>query len=244
MRPLAPHPSIFGQPPGKCFLYQVSLYIIFVTSHLICLFYTGGLLMPPQGYGPLHWGMQLPHQGNPFFGGTFPGALVPPPSAASGSHNQFVPLQARTFKSLSMVFKSFFLSARVWVAHWSINNMIPCLQVTKKRVSGRTKYQDAKQFSSFQAQSSGPSQPASSSPSASKTPPPGTDKPTEKPIATTPKTPRQSANPHTPGSASKRKHRKLAVNFEAAKVTDWNDCDWLTVLLCCPSLFSSLNDYS
>ncbi|XP_056600072.1 5'-3' exoribonuclease 1 isoform X1 [Triplophysa dalaica] len=160
MRPLAPHPSIFGQPPG-------------------------GLLMPPQGYGPLHWGMQLPHQGNPFFGGTFPGARVPPPSAASGSHNQFVPLQ-----------------------------------VTKKRVSGRTKYQDAKQFSSFQAQSSGPSQPASSSPSASKTPPPGTDKPTEKPIATTPKTPRQSANPHTPGSASKRKHRKLAVNFEAAKVTD------------------------
>uniref|UniRef100_A0A8C2HEY4 5'-3' exoribonuclease 1 n=1 Tax=Cyprinus carpio TaxID=7962 RepID=A0A8C2HEY4_CYPCA len=28
------------------------------------------LLMPPQGYGPLHWGMQFPHQGQPFYGGT------------------------------------------------------------------------------------------------------------------------------------------------------------------------------
>lgn len=161
--------------------------------------------MPPQGYGPLHWGMQLPHQGQPFFGGTFPGARGPPPSAASGSHNQFVPLQASTLKSLLMVLNP----------NCSRNNMISCLQVTKKRVSGRTKNQDAKQSTtSFQAQSSGPSQ------QASKTPPPGTDEPAMKATATTPKTPRQSANPHTPGSASKRKHRKLAVNFEAAKVTD------------------------
>lgn len=93
-----------------------------------------------------------------------------------------------------------------------------CLQVTKKRVSGRTKNQDAKQLTmSFQAQSSGPFQPASSAP---KTPPPGTNEPAKMPTTTTPKTPRQSANPHTPGSASKRKQRKLAVNFEAAKVTD------------------------
>uniref|UniRef100_A0A8C2DTV3 5'-3' exoribonuclease 1 n=1 Tax=Cyprinus carpio TaxID=7962 RepID=A0A8C2DTV3_CYPCA len=47
-------------------------------------------------YGPLHWGMQFPHQGQPFYGGTFPGARAPVPSAASGSHNQFVPLQVRT----------------------------------------------------------------------------------------------------------------------------------------------------
>uniref|UniRef100_A0A9J7ZR42 5'-3' exoribonuclease 1 n=1 Tax=Cyprinus carpio carpio TaxID=630221 RepID=A0A9J7ZR42_CYPCA len=121
MRPLAPHPSMFGQPPG-------------------CL------LMPPQGYGPLHWGMQFPHQGQPFYGGTFPGARAPVPSAPSGSHNQFVPLQPP------------------------------------------------------------------------KTPPPiSTHEPADNP---TPKTPRQNANPHTPGSASKRKNRKLAVNFEAAKVTD------------------------
>uniref|UniRef100_A0A8C1DQD7 5'-3' exoribonuclease 1 n=2 Tax=Cyprinus carpio TaxID=7962 RepID=A0A8C1DQD7_CYPCA len=62
MRPLAPHPSMFGQPPG-----------------LSCL------LMPPQGYGPLHWGMQFPHQGQPFYGGTFPGARAPVPSAPTKS---------------------------------------------------------------------------------------------------------------------------------------------------------------
>lgn len=161
MRPLAPHPSIFGQPAS-------------------------GLLMPPQGYGPLRWGMQLPHQGQPFYGGTFPGARGPAPSASSGSHNQFVPMQ-----------------------------------VTKKRVSGRNKNQEAKPLStsSFHAgQSGGPSQPAAS---ATKTPPPTSiNEPVQKPTPTTPKTPRQGANPHTPGSASKRKQRKLAVNFEAAKVTD------------------------
>ncbi|XP_050991492.1 5'-3' exoribonuclease 1 isoform X2 [Labeo rohita] len=166
MRPLAPHPSMFGQPPG-------------------------GLLMPPQGYGPLHWGMQFPHQGQPFYGGTFPGARAHVPSTASGSHNQFVPLQ-----------------------------------VTKKRVSGRTKNQEAKQVSgnsAYASQTPG-SGPAASAPvpaSAPKTPPPiSTHEPADNLTPTTPKTPRQNANPHTPGSSSKRKHRKLAVNFEAAKVTD------------------------
>uniref|UniRef100_A0A672R238 5'-3' exoribonuclease 1 n=1 Tax=Sinocyclocheilus grahami TaxID=75366 RepID=A0A672R238_SINGR len=165
MRPLAPHPSMFGQPAG-------------------------GLLMPPHGYRPLHWGMRFPHQGQPFYGGTFPGARAPVPSAASGSHNQFVPLQ-----------------------------------VTKKRVSGRTKNQEAKQMSgssAYAGQTSGGGPAAASAPvpaSAPKTPPPiSTHEPADKP--TTPKTPRQNTNPHTPGSASKRKHRKLAVNFEAAKVTD------------------------
>ncbi|KAK7158949.1 hypothetical protein R3I94_005324 [Phoxinus phoxinus] len=163
MRPLGPHPSMFGQPAGS-------------------------LLIPPQGFGPLHWGMQFPHQGQPFYGGTFPGARGPVPSAASGSHNQFVPLQ-----------------------------------VTKKRVSGRTKNQEAKQVSGSSAYAGqtpggGPAASASVTSSAPKTPPPiSTHEPADK---TTPKTPRQNANPHTPGSASKRKHRKLAVNFEAAKVTD------------------------
>ncbi|XP_051553085.1 5'-3' exoribonuclease 1 [Myxocyprinus asiaticus] len=164
MRPLAPHPSMFSQPPG-------------------------GLLMPPQGYGPLHWGMQLPNQGQPFYGGTFPGARPPASTAAGGSHNQFVPLQ-----------------------------------VTKKRVSGRSKQVSTSAANAGQIQSSGPSQPAASVSvplSAPKTPPPTRNyEPSEKPTPTTPKTPRQNANPHTPGSASKRKQRKLAVNFEAAKVTD------------------------
>ncbi|KAM9440209.1 5'-3' exoribonuclease 1 isoform 2-T2 [Clarias gariepinus] len=66
MRPIAPHPQVFTQPPG-------------------------GLLMPPQGYPPLPWGVQFPPQGQPFFGGTFPGARAAPPHV--GSHNQFIPLQ-------------------------------------------------------------------------------------------------------------------------------------------------------
>ncbi|XP_051556406.1 5'-3' exoribonuclease 1-like isoform X2 [Myxocyprinus asiaticus] len=164
MRPLAPHPTMFSQPPG-------------------------GLLMPPQGFGPLHWGMQLPHQGQPFYGGTFPGAWPPASTSAGGSHNQFVPLQ-----------------------------------VTKKRVSGQSRNQEAKQLSTStanagQIEGSGPSQPASVPPSDHKTHT-HTHEPAEKPTPTTPKTPRQKTNTHTPGSASKRKHRKLAVNFEAAKVTD------------------------
>uniref|UniRef100_A0A671M5A8 5'-3' exoribonuclease 1 n=1 Tax=Sinocyclocheilus anshuiensis TaxID=1608454 RepID=A0A671M5A8_9TELE len=123
--------------------------------------------------------------GQPFYRGTFPGAQAPVPSAASGSHNQFVPLQ-----------------------------------VTKKRVSGRTKNQEAKQVSG-QTPSGGLATSASMPASAPKTPPPiSTHEPADKPTPTTPKTPRPNANPHTPGSASKRKHRKLAINFEAAKVTD------------------------
>uniref|UniRef100_A0A673GCG8 5'-3' exoribonuclease 1 n=1 Tax=Sinocyclocheilus rhinocerous TaxID=307959 RepID=A0A673GCG8_9TELE len=92
--------------------------------------------------------------------------------------------------------------------------------VTKKRVSGRTKNQEAKQVSG-QTPSGGLAASASMPASAPKTPPPiSTHEPADKPTPTTPKTPRPNANPHTPGSASKRKHRKLAVNFEAAKVTD------------------------
>ncbi|XP_049332694.1 5'-3' exoribonuclease 1 isoform X2 [Astyanax mexicanus] len=165
MRPMPPHPSMFGQPPG-------------------------GLLMPPQGYGPLPWGMQLPPQmAPPFYGGTFPAARgLPPPSAPIGSHNQFVPLQ-----------------------------------VTKKRISGR-KNQDVKAefVNSPRPHANDMSQPASEAPQpARKTPPPtSAHDPADKHTPTTPNTPRQNPAPHTPGSASKRKQRKLAVNFEAAKVTD------------------------
>uniref|UniRef100_A0A8C7IW42 5'-3' exoribonuclease 1 n=1 Tax=Oncorhynchus kisutch TaxID=8019 RepID=A0A8C7IW42_ONCKI len=64
----------------------------------------GGLLMPPQGYGPLHWGMPLPpHQGQPFYGGTFPGARPQAPSVPIGSHNQFVPLQVGAPGPVSIV---------------------------------------------------------------------------------------------------------------------------------------------
>ncbi|XP_028833469.1 5'-3' exoribonuclease 1 isoform X2 [Denticeps clupeoides] len=165
MRPLGPHtPSMFGQLPG-------------------------GLLMPPQGYGSLPWGVQFSHQGQPYYGNTFPGARAPPPSIPVGSHNQFVPLQ-----------------------------------VTKKRVSGR-KNQENKEFSSsahaIASQLNEASQSAQTAPPPATSPKvPSTSSQTSSATPSTPRTPKQNPNPHTPGSASKRRHRKLAVNFEAAKITD------------------------
>ncbi|XP_013995099.1 5'-3' exoribonuclease 1 isoform X2 [Salmo salar] len=161
--PMGPVPNIFGQ--------------------------SGGLLMPPQGYGPLHWGMPLPpHQGQPFYGGTFPGARPQAPSVPIGSHNQFVPLQ-----------------------------------VTKKRVSSVEKPQEfCNAAHKARNQAPGSEFPSHSQPSLS--PAPSTPPKTAQAAGTpsTPQTPRQnpSGQGHTPGSASKRKHRKLAVNFEAAKVQE------------------------
>ncbi|XP_070775149.1 5'-3' exoribonuclease 1 isoform X1 [Enoplosus armatus] len=171
----------------------------------------GGLLLPSQGYGPGPlWGMTLPphhHQNQPpFFGeaGTFAGVARPQPATTLpiGSHNQFIPLQ-----------------------------------VTKKRVSANKKNQDTREFYSAaqtvarnqsqkpQSQPSGQSQaqsrkadqphqhatnsnPSSSSPGLADAAP------------HTPPRQNQPATGHTPGSSSKRKHRKLAVNFEAAKVSE------------------------
>ena len=90
--------------------------------------------------------------------------------------------------------------------------------MTKKRVSGR-KVQETREFVNSAYAASNPATDAT--PSASpQTPPNSTQDCTEKATPTTPKTPKQNPNPHTPGSASKRKLRKLAVNFEAAKVTE------------------------
>uniref|UniRef100_A0A8C7V9Z1 5'-3' exoribonuclease 1 n=1 Tax=Oncorhynchus mykiss TaxID=8022 RepID=A0A8C7V9Z1_ONCMY len=160
-----------------------------------------GLLIPPRGYGPLHWGMPLPpHQGQPFYGGTFPGARPQAPSVPIGSHNQFVPLQ-----------------------------------VTKKRVSSGKKPQEfynaahtaRNQAPSNKAQSdSQPSlSPAPSAPPAAPITPLKTAQDPSEMAGTpsTPQTPRQNPTPghgHTPSSSSKRKHRKLAVNFEVAKVQE------------------------
>uniref|UniRef100_A0A3Q3M3T5 5'-3' exoribonuclease 1 n=1 Tax=Mastacembelus armatus TaxID=205130 RepID=A0A3Q3M3T5_9TELE len=78
----------------------------------------------------------------------------------------------------------------------SHNQFIP-LQVTKKRISANKKNQESREFYSA-------AQTTVSTTAAPHTPP------------------RQNvpASGHTPGSASKRKHRKLAVNFEAAKVAE------------------------
>uniref|UniRef100_A0A4W4G9K9 5'-3' exoribonuclease 1 n=1 Tax=Electrophorus electricus TaxID=8005 RepID=A0A4W4G9K9_ELEEL len=48
--------------------------------------------------------------GQPFYGGTFPGAHGPPPSAPIGTHNQFVPLQARAYNWLH-IFKCSYTNA-------------------------------------------------------------------------------------------------------------------------------------
>ncbi|XP_047224716.1 5'-3' exoribonuclease 1 isoform X2 [Girardinichthys multiradiatus] len=180
----------------------------------------GGLLFPSQGYGPPPlWGMPLPphhHPNQPFYGapGTFPGAVRPQQATSLpiGSHNQFIPLQ-----------------------------------VTKKRASANKKKQEAREFYSAahtvaknqsqkaQSQLSAQSQPQNESQS-NKSHQPHTHEANSNPASSSPsladnfstKTavshtpPRQSAPTagHTPGSASKRKHRKLAVNFEATKVSE------------------------
>ncbi|KAL7387581.1 hypothetical protein ABVT39_025645 [Epinephelus coioides] len=178
----------------------------------------GGLLLPPQGYGPAPmWGMPLPphhHQNQPFYGaaGTFPGAARPQPATTLpiGSHNQFIPLQ-----------------------------------VTKKRASANKKNQEAREFYSAAhvvsrnqslkaqnqpfgqslAQSEGgkvnqPHQYATNSNPSPSSPGLGEAVSTTSAALRTP--PRQNlpVTGHTPGSSSKRKQRKLAVNFEAAKVSE------------------------
>ncbi|KAM4552560.1 LOW QUALITY PROTEIN: 5'-3' exoribonuclease 1 [Odontesthes bonariensis] len=171
----------------------------------------GGLMLPHQGYAPAPmWGMTMPphhhHPNQQFYGaaGTFPGAARPQPAnpLPIGSHNQFIPLQ-----------------------------------VTKKRVSANKKNQETREFysaahtvaknQSHRVQNSGQSQSqsqphqhdASSDPSSSN---PGSAGSVSTTTAAPHTPPRQSvpASGHTPGSASKRKHRKLAVNFEAAKVSE------------------------
>ncbi|KAM9718686.1 5'-3' exoribonuclease 1 [Menidia menidia] len=173
----------------------------------------GGLLLPHQGYGPAPmWGMALPphhHPTQPFYGaaGTFPGAArsQPASSVPIGSHNQFIPLQ-----------------------------------VTKKRVSANKKNHETREFYSaaqtfaknqthrVQNQNSGqqpaqsqahPSHQHNSDASSSN---PGLPDAVSAATAAPHTPPRQNtpASGHTPGSASKRRHRKLAVNFEAAKVSE------------------------
>uniref|UniRef100_A0A3Q1GQX5 5'-3' exoribonuclease 1 n=1 Tax=Acanthochromis polyacanthus TaxID=80966 RepID=A0A3Q1GQX5_9TELE len=158
----------------------------------------GGLLLPPQGYGPAPlWGMALPphhHQNQPFYGaaGTFPGAQRPQPATTLpiGSHNQFIPLQ-----------------------------------VTKKRVSANKKNQETREFySAAQIVAKNQSQKAQNQPSghslAQSEPQSGKMGQPHQHAANSDPSSSHPGLRHTPGSASKRRHRKLAVNFEAAKVSE------------------------
>ncbi|KAM9845283.1 5'-3' exoribonuclease 1 [Aulostomus maculatus] len=176
---------------------------------------SGGLLLPPQGFPPpALWGMALPpthhHQNQAFYGaaGTFPGAArpQPAPTVPIGSHNQFIPLQV-TKKRVSANKKNqetreFYSAAQTVARNVS--------QKAQSQTSGQShapsEYQRVDQLHQYTANTN------QSSPS-----------PADPTSMTTQQTPPRQNNPatgHTPGSASKRKHRKLAVNFEAAKASE------------------------
>ncbi|XP_077580740.1 5'-3' exoribonuclease 1 [Stigmatopora nigra] len=154
------------------------------------VFNQSGLLMPPQGCGPA-----------PVWGMPLPPHQQKP--AYYGAAGTF-PGTARPQPVTTLPIGSH-------------NQFIP-LQVTKKRVSANKKHQDTREFYSAartvaknqtqkgQDTASGQSQTSSQ---AADTQPPYTPPRQNKP-----------ASGHTPGSASKKKHRKLAVNFEAPKLYD------------------------
>uniref|UniRef100_A0A7N9ARZ1 5'-3' exoribonuclease 1 n=1 Tax=Mastacembelus armatus TaxID=205130 RepID=A0A7N9ARZ1_9TELE len=158
-----------------------------------CCSFLGGLLLAPQAYAsaPL-WGMALPPHHHQ--SQTLYGPAGTFPGAARPQPATTLPIGSH-------------------------NQFIP-LQVTKKRISANKKNQESREFYSAaqtvtrnQSQKAQNHNPSSSSSDLAET------------VSTTaaPHTPpRQNvpASGHTPGSASKRKHRKLAVNFEAAKVAE------------------------
>ncbi|XP_020484974.2 5'-3' exoribonuclease 1 [Labrus bergylta] len=181
----------------------------------------GGLMLPPQGFGPAPmWGMPLPpphHPNQPFYttAGTFPGAARPqaPATLPIGSHNQFIPLQV-TKKRVSANKKNQDTREFYSAAHTVARNQ-----------SQRSQYQP---FDQSQAQTEPDSSKvdlllphtANSGPASSS---PGLADLASSTTTAAPHTPPRQNPPstgHTPGSASKRKHRKLAVNFEAAKVSE------------------------
>lgn len=90
--------------------------------------------------------------------------------------------------------------------------------MTKKRVTGRKNQEARPDFgNAARPENAEASHLASTETcSAHKTPPPISTQDLE---SLHKQPPKQS---HAQGSASKRKQRKLAVNFDAAKVTDWS----------------------
>ncbi|KAA8586685.1 hypothetical protein FQN60_000521 [Etheostoma spectabile] len=179
----------------------------------------GGLLLPHQGFGPAPlWGMPLPpphHQNQPFYGaaGTFPGAARPQPATTVpiGSHNQFIPLQV-TKKRVSANKKNQDTREFYSAAH-----------VVTRNESQKAHNQHSQSLAQGEPQGGRVDQPhpyaANINPSSSS---PGQVDGVSKTNAVLHTPPRQNvpATGHTPGSSGKRKHRKLAVNFEAAKVSE------------------------
>uniref|UniRef100_A0A3B4YZ42 5'-3' exoribonuclease 1 n=1 Tax=Seriola lalandi dorsalis TaxID=1841481 RepID=A0A3B4YZ42_SERLL len=167
----------------------------------------GQIRPPPMGaMNPVfnqQGGLLLPHQG-----------YAPPPlwGMALPPHHQNQPFYgaAGTFPGAARP------QPATTLPIGSHNQFIP-LQVTKKRVSANKKNQETREFYSAAhtpRQHAANSDPCSSSASLADA---------ISTMTAAPHTPPRQNNPstgHTPGSASKRKHRKLAVNFEAAKVSE------------------------
>ncbi|XP_028647913.1 5'-3' exoribonuclease 1 isoform X2 [Erpetoichthys calabaricus] len=150
----------------------------------------------PHAFGPICWGAPIQIQGPPFYKGPFSGNRLPTQAIPVGTHNQFVPLQ-----------------------------------VTKKRVSNKKNYETKESAASeyvktqrtehadkFEVLNSvvqtvcTPSVPTA-------TPQASIDNQDLK-DSKAPFTPRQTRSHTTPSSSGRRKPRKLAVNFDAAKVTE------------------------
>lgn len=161
--------------------------------------------------------MTLPphhHQNQPFYGaaGTFPGAARPQPATTLpiGSHNQFIPLQV-TKKRVSANKKNQETREFYSAAHTVAKNQ---LQRAQNQATGQSQAQSEPQTGKIDHQHAANNNPSSSSPDLGDLASTTTAAPHTPPRQNTP------ATGHTPGSASKRKHRKLAVNFEAAKVSE------------------------
>ncbi|MGH0145668.1 UNVERIFIED_CONTAM: hypothetical protein FKN15_015303 [Acipenser sinensis] len=160
----------------------------------------GNLMMhpTPHGYGPMHWGAPVQVHGQPFYPGPYQGNRHPASAMPIGTHNQFVPLQ-----------------------------------VTKKRATGKKNY-ETREYNSSQYVRSQKNEQAVKPQAAEVAPQMTTAAPghVASPQASLaaqesqdqqgPSTPRQNPNPNptTPGSSAKRRPRKLAVNFDAAKVSE------------------------
>ncbi|XP_061746644.1 5'-3' exoribonuclease 1-like [Nerophis ophidion] len=193
----------------------------------------GGLMMPPQACGPAPlWAVPLPahlhHQNQNFYraAGVFP---VRPHHLAPVASHHGAPVASHHGAPVASHHVAPVAShhgAPVASHHGtpvaSHKQFIP-LQVTKKRVSAnksRQEFYSAAHSAARRAQDTPPGQ--------SHAPKPREDRSSPRPeaVATTtadPHTPPRQNKPstgHTPGSASKRRHRKLAVTFEPGKVSE------------------------
>ncbi|XP_030071789.1 5'-3' exoribonuclease 1 isoform X2 [Microcaecilia unicolor] len=152
---------------------------------------SAGMMPPsPHIFGPMSWRTPVPIPSKPFYQGSFTGTMPLPGALPTGAHNQFVPLQVtkkRAASKKSFEFKEFQSSAQAS----SVKNDHSVKSDATKRV-----YEDS---SSTPLKSQARQPPNSMQDKAASM---------------------SSSAPHnksTPGSASKRKPRKLAVNFGVSK---------------------------